>query len=471
MPNLDDHMDELFKKAADHYPLQTQPLDADAFIKKMRQQETESSSSSLSRSKKAWPILLLLLLLGGSLLTYFVSVIPSGKEPAAKTAIDQKLANKLPEASGKLQTAKGQIHSEQKHQPVDNDVQKKEDGSVQNGAVVESILSFNNEPVITKGISRNNQSLTAFPFRSLPVSNAGTTQEIVQEQTINSGFETQKTNYAQSNLLTESTGLFKTPQKQNRYLLITPNRKSSINLLKPSGEQPILQTSSLLPSINQSIVSNQPHKVANNQDALPKPASKIPSFKPGFYAGLLGGVEVSQVKNQGLSSAGLNGGILLGLQVKKRWALETGVQFGKKVFYSDGEYFKARTGDMPSDMKVMSIKSNCDLIEIPVAVKFDITKGKNLFYGKLGVSSYILTKEKNDYNAMIAGQEQNIQKTYKNGTSFSAAQLSLSAGYTQSISPKINLRLEPYIQVPLKGIGIGAMPVTSSGIHLILIRK
>jgi len=470
MPNLDDNMDELFKKAADLYPLQTQPVDADAFIQKMLQQGTETSSSVPGRSKKAWPILLLLLLLSGSLLTYFVSVIPSGK-PAAKTALDQKLANNFPEASGKLQTAKGQIHAEQKHQIVENDVQKKAAGSVQNRAVVESILSFNNEPVITKGISRNNLSLTAFPFRSLPVSNDGTIQEILQEQTINSGYEAQKANYAQRNILTESTGLFNTPQKQNTYVLITSKRKSSINLLKPSREQPILQTSSLLPSINQSIVSNQPHKVANNQDALPKPASKIPSFKPGFYAGFLGGVEVSQVKNQGLSNAGLNGGILLGLQVKKRWALETGVQFGKKVFYSDGEYFKAKKSDMPSDMKVMSLKSNCNLIEIPVAVKFDITKGKNLFYGKLGVSSYILTKEKNDYNAMIAGQEQNIQKTYKNGTIFSAAQLSLSAGYTQSIAPKINLRIEPYIQVPLKGIGIGAMPVTSSGIHLILIRK
>jgi len=46
----------------------------------------------------------------------------------------------------------------------------------------------------------------------------------------------------------------------------------------------------------------------------------------------------------------------------------------------------------------------------------------------------------------------------------------ISAGYERSFNKICNIRVEPYCRVPLKGIGISDVPVTSVGVNLALIK-
>jgi hypothetical protein len=82
-----------------------------------------------------------------------------------------------------------------------------------------------------------------------------------------------------------------------------------------------------------------------------------------------------------------------------------------------------------------------------------------------------MTKEANRYQAVVSGQEQEINSTYKNADFYTAAQLRLAAGYQHTVGKKMNARVEPYIQIPLKGIGIGTLPVTGTGLQLVLTRN
>jgi hypothetical protein len=172
-----------------------------------------------------------------------------------------------------------------------------------------------------------------------------------------------------------------------------------------------------------------------------------------------------------MTKAGLNGGIILGLQINKKLSAETGVQLSQKKYYSEGKYFKPKTGTMPTNMIITSLVGTSNLIEIPVSVKYNFSKKKNSLYGKVGVSSYIITKESNKYQAVVSGQQQEINSTYKNTHSYLASEIRVSAGYQHALVNKLNIRIEPYIQIPLKGIGIGALPVTSTGIQLVLTRN
>ena len=103
--------------------------------------------------------------------------------------------------------------------------------------------------------------------------------------------------------------------------------------------------------------------------------------------------------------------------------------------------------------------------------KYNFSKKKNSFYGKAGISTYLMTKENNNYNAVVSGQQQNINSTYTNTHCYTAATVNIGAGYQFGITKKLKIGIEPYLQIPLKGIGIGYMPVTSTGIQLVLTHK
>ena len=44
--------------------------------------------------------------------------------------------------------------------------------------------------------------------------------------------------------------------------------------------------------------------------------------------------------------------------------------------------------------------------------------------------------------------------------------MSLGVGYEHNIGNGTKLRVEPYLKIPLKGLGIGNMPITSSGLYI-----
>ena len=60
--------------------------------------------------------------------------------------------------------------------------------------------------------------------------------------------------------------------------------------------------------------------------------------------------------------------------------------------------------------------------------------------------------------------------SYKNVTKYFAATVDISAGYENKIGKFTSMRIEPYLQIPLKGIGVGSMPVMSAGLHVSIIK-
>jgi hypothetical protein len=193
-----------------------------------------------------------------------------------------------------------------------------------------------------------------------------------------------------------------------------------------------------------------------------------------FYWGIVAGPQFNEVKHQGMKKAGMEGGVLIGYKLKERLALESGILFSKKYYFSEGKYFDmGKMGSsMPPDMKILSLQGSSSVFEIPVRLKFDLVKknDKRLFVTG-GVSSYLLVQEKNDYHTMMNGTEDDMTASYKKAGSYAAAALHLGAGYEQKLSKRNYLRIEPYIQVPIQGIGVGAMPVTSAGLRIGIFRN
>ena len=122
---------------------------------------------------------------------------------------------------------------------------------------------------------------------------------------------------------------------------------------------------------------------------------------------------------------------------------------------------------MPSGMKLLQVQSKSTVLEIPVKVKYDVFKfNQGTVFVTGGLLSYILTRENNQYNASVNGLNEIMAGHYSTHHNYFASAVNISAGYHWMAGKNVNLRIEPYWQVPLKSIGMGSMHVVSAGVYL-----
>jgi len=224
--------------------------------------------------------------------------------------------------------------------------------------------------------------------------------------------------------------------------------------------------------LRQSISSVQPAGKKENITAEKKASvNKNGKAKKiqGIYLGFMFGASVNQIKTQGLRKPGYDIGVIAGYQISKSLSLETGFMYDRKNYFSSGEYFDMSklSATMPASMKLLSMEGSCSVFEIPVKIKYNLrSKGNSHFYSTAGISSYIMTNEYNKYRSVTNGTEQNITGKYSDNARYLAAALDVSLGYESKIGSYGNIRIEPYLQIPLKGIGMGSLPVMTAGLHI-----
>jgi hypothetical protein len=77
-----------------------------------------------------------------------------------------------------------------------------------------------------------------------------------------------------------------------------------------------------------------------------------------------------------------------------------------------------------------------------------------------------MKKEDYEYTYERQTSSYGYYKTYRNATTNLVSVAYLSMGVQQKIGNTISLRVEPYLKMPLKGLGIGSLPITSAGLNV-----
>lgn len=422
MLNQEENMDDLFRRAVGNFPLKEEKGNWDALAAAL---DEDKPLPPVAKKKFNYKLLLLLLafFLSGSALTYFILRPSMG-------AVDKTISS-TPVIKP--------IQDTHKIVPDNNDDISTVNANNTTNTIVEKSNDQQSFLKQEENIFNKNRSLIA--DNKMPNSN----------QTFTNTNSNQESNHQIQTL----------EQKNNLLLNIS---------LNPFLKKDTLQNVSKENEIN-NVVENVQTKEINNTKVAVSKAPKSTSFKPSFYFGLLTGIEFSQVKSQGIMGPGFHAGLVAGYQTTPSLSIESGILFTKKQYKSDGEYFKPKPGTMPENMLVKSLESQASFIEIPLNVKYKLPILKNKTFVSAGVSSFILTNEKNNYRAVIGGQEQSVKSTYSDAKNYIGAEINLSAGFAQPLNSKLNLRIEPFVQIPIKGMGVGVMPVTSMGVHLILTHK
>jgi Outer membrane protein beta-barrel domain len=202
-------------------------------------------------------------------------------------------------------------------------------------------------------------------------------------------------------------------------------------------------------------------------------SSQETTTKTGFvskgrlYAGLLLGPDISSVKFQKTEGVGYNLGLFLGYRLSSKWQLESGILLNRKEYYSDGYYFKTDHTYLPTHSTITKVDGYCTMFEVPLNIRYNIIQKKQAnWYAVAGVSSYLMNKEDYNYTYKRYNREYSANKVYRNGSKDWLAAVNASIGYEKAINKKIQIRLEPYLKLPLQGMGTGKLPISSAGMNI-----
>lgn len=185
-----------------------------------------------------------------------------------------------------------------------------------------------------------------------------------------------------------------------------------------------------------------------------------------LYAGLMGGPDISTVKYNSVSKIGYSFGLLTGYRANKKITIESGVFWSKRFYKSEGKYFDTKKLPIPAYVKIISLDGYCQMYELPVGVTYQLKAGKNnTWFSALGLSTYFMKNEDYNYNYLSYGQASTRYVTYDNSANNWFSILNVIFGINKSIAKNAWLRIQPYVKIPLKGIGIGSLPVSGAGLQ------
>jgi hypothetical protein len=443
MKQFDDDMDELFNRAGRLYPLKTEPKNWDA-INSALHGETGTAAEPKKKTgfRRYLPLLLLLLIPAAYVFIDRENTVDKENiKNSPVTNNDQAVTNKQPVVK--------QPATNDSKQPstVGSDDKKRDHEVKQLSYVPPSKLSLNDvrkekeESGYVKG-GLSGPPRAGNKLNNQPSGRATTGNEATNQKELSTRSRVNKTN-----LLTPVNNISGGPDS---WILFPPLADAYDKPYNDFEAQAKSKTLTEPLSLSQSVPNS---KIKNKN-------------KKGFYYGVVAAPDFSMVKGQDIKGSGYSAGIVTGYRLNNHWSLEAGVLYSKKKYFTDGKYFNKWGAGIPSYINIYWLDGGCNMFEFPVMVKYDFSPKKNTFFGALGVTSYMMKKEDYKYSADagVGGGSYIGHRSYDRSGDHLFANLQISAGYKYNLSPKLNIRIEPYLKAPLKKIGVGKMPITSAGL-------
>lgn len=210
---------------------------------------------------------------------------------------------------------------------------------------------------------------------------------------------------------------------------------------------------------------------ANNTPVIVKKQVKQQQTK-GFYYGILASPDISTVKGQRVANVGYGLGVIVGYRLSERLAIETGVLWDRKYYYSKGDYFSTKKLPVQSYVHITDVDGWCNMYELPLNVRYFFANGKkSSWYVNAGVSSYLMKKESYDYRYTRYGQPGAMSWDYDNATKNWFNIIHAGIGWERRAGVLGTLRVEPYLKASVGGVGIGSLPLTSFGLNVGITRS
>jgi hypothetical protein len=484
----DDELDKLFKKSAEELDPQFDPEDWNTLRKRLDAHDGKTAGGWL---RKWWPMGLLALLIPAGFAIYFLTKNAEpkvAKTPVSELARAARVENERVEngsvetSSGKtgnagndnVETGSGKTGNAGKSNIVSGNVKKDnaengilesenvENGHVENGEVEKAnresrkIVSKKTKSERLK-IDRSNDE------KSVAITTKGVAgQEIKLDKPIRnkeegiskSSSKSSITDYQISKTLPRSQsktgGVYLEPKRSKQEggdgALLIPAEMLASRKLNWNNEPEIPAVTFTMPEVAQ-----EPAAAEKSVEDYAKWAVRL-GYSP----------DLSSVGFKNFTKPGAAFSLLIEYGLTSRLYLQGGVVRSVKDYSANaGEYkLPAYVTDINTPYDV---DGSCTMIEIPLGFRFNVAQNaQSKWFIGTGVSSYYAQKEKYKYHY---AKYVHLQKDGWKGKTgwFLLSHINASVGYERSITKKLSLVAEPYIRIPVKGVGYGKVNLMTIG--------
>lgn len=175
-------------------------------------------------------------------------------------------------------------------------------------------------------------------------------------------------------------------------------------------------------------------------------------------------LDMSATGLQGFTDPGTMAGLGLEYYIADSWSINSGLAIAVKKYTALGSEYETPAWIQARPEDFLSADAKCLVIDIPLNIrKYFTTKKGKTYYASTGLSSYLMLRE--DYNYEYAEYRPNWATfwQYRNRNKHYFGIVNLSFGYETPISQKLGIGIEPFMKLPITGIGQGKVKLLSFG--------
>lgn len=217
---------------------------------------------------------------------------------------------------------------------------------------------------------------------------------------------------------------------------------------------------------DQTVVKNTP--ASENSSIKIAPSKKKWDLQKGFGFSLGARIDATDLHKISLRQFDQLAGGMISYRFSNRLSLQTGLFIQKAIYYAGPEDYYVKPGSYLSMYRISKIDAVCQIYDIPLNIRYDvlISKGARVF-ATAGMNSFYLQKENYRYHANGSSGYRMFDSTYRaNKNYFSSAYF--SAGIEKRITSSLSVQAEPYVKVPVSGVGAGKVKLYSGGVQLLI---
>ncbi len=502
---MTDDSEDIFRRAAENYPLKTDNPDWDAVRKKMEAGGAMTEEIPVSKKRNKRWLLLLLLLLPFAVIEYKYSPLSNlfSSRKHAETEKTQPIADRSTgETRGQTTTENNTTENKERTTGAVTTnqaaVPAKDLNEVNTTNVDLAVAKQENNTTNTTTITDANKtaSLTHDPAQEDPA----TAKHAITTKKNNNHFDNNDTG---DKTKLAHNGRHITSKQKSRFgiknaeatrddaenkiastIKTDPKEKTTTIVAEPEATKIPVDTSKSVakeepaePAIKKTIVADSAKAtetaIAKTTDKTAgKDEKKKKQHQKHFYVGLMAGPDLSLIKMQSVKNVGVSFGLIAGYQINKRLSIETGFFKDEKKYCSDGKYFSTKKIRTYPNSTITYVSGTCYMYEIPLNVSYTFRQKKtSTMFASAGISSYLMHKESYDYDVKYYNTTYPYSKEYRSHDDQLAAVINISAGYTHKLGKIGDIRIEPYLKLPVNKVGTGDLPIQSFGVMVGFTKK
>ena len=189
-----------------------------------------------------------------------------------------------------------------------------------------------------------------------------------------------------------------------------------------------------------------------------------PKRKPTYSLTLSAGPEFSAVEAIAGGKGTINTGLLFNAEFKKL-TFSTGIKYGAKNYKAKAYDYQLVNASIANT--ITGIDAACNILEVPLQVSYTVLNSNNRKIDiNSSLSSYFMMKEKYTFRYTPESGINDYLLEKNNANQHYLSVVGLSASYKFKPVNNIQFGIEPYVKLPLGGVGEGKVRLKSSGVSL-----